>query len=115
MNGYTFYQSLQAHDGHWPGDYGGPMFLIGGLVIGSYVSGMPFKEEERLELIRYLMNRAHPDDGGWGLYVKVFKSIPWFIYARFQTYRRTFHCLRHGIKLHCHSNPRHERGTSDLR
>ncbi|EMS58951.1 hypothetical protein TRIUR3_34848 [Triticum urartu] len=25
--------TLQAHDGHWPGDYGGPMFLMPGLVL----------------------------------------------------------------------------------
>lgn len=66
-NGYKFYKNLQAHDGHWPGEYGGPMFLLPGLVIGSYVSGMGFKEEERQEMIRYLMNRAHPEDGGWGM------------------------------------------------
>lgn len=45
------------------------MFLLPGVVIGSYVTGMPFKEEERLEIIRYLFNRAHPVDGGWGLCV----------------------------------------------
>jgi lanosterol synthase len=43
------------------------MFLHPGLVIGSYAAGMGFKEEERLEMIRYLINRAHPEDGGWGL------------------------------------------------
>ena len=43
------------------------MFLLPGLVIGSYVSGMSFLKEERLEMIRYLVNHAHPDDGGWGL------------------------------------------------
>lgn len=69
-NGFLFYKNLQACDGHWPGEYGGPMFLIPGLVIGSYVTGMSFKEEEKLELIRYLMHRAHPDDGGWGLHVE---------------------------------------------
>lgn len=68
-NGYKFYKHLQSHDGHWPGEYGGPMFLLPGLVIGSYVSGMSFRQEERLELVRYLMNRAHPEDGGWGMYV----------------------------------------------
>ena len=45
------------------------MFLLPGLVIGSYVTGMTFLEEERLEMVRYLFNHAHPDDGGWGLYV----------------------------------------------
>jgi lanosterol synthase len=45
------------------------MFLFPGLVIGSYVSGMPFLKEERLEMIRYLFNHTHPEDGGWGLYV----------------------------------------------
>jgi len=43
------------------------MFLIPGLVIGSHLANMPFEEEERFELLRYLINRAHPEDGGWGL------------------------------------------------
>jgi hypothetical protein len=51
------------------------MFLLPGLVIGSYVTGMGFKEEERLEMIRYLMNRANHEDGGWGMYVLF--SNPW--------------------------------------
>ncbi|KZS94380.1 terpene synthase [Sistotremastrum niveocremeum HHB9708] len=67
---FHFYKNLQAQDGHWPGEYGGPMFLIPGLVIGSYVSEMDFREEERRELIRYLFNRAHKEDGGWGLHVE---------------------------------------------
>ena len=28
----NFYSTLQSHDGHWPGDYAGPMFLMPGLV-----------------------------------------------------------------------------------
>ena len=50
------------------------MFLLPGLVIGSYVTGMSFLDEERLEMIRYVFNHAHLDDGGWGLYVLSFKS-----------------------------------------
>lgn len=65
--GFEFYKHLQSEDGHWAGEYNGPMFPLPGLVIGSYVSGMDFEEEEKLEMIRYLINRAHPDDGGWGM------------------------------------------------
>jgi len=67
QNGYTFFKNLQSHDGHWPSQYGGPMILIPGFVIGSYITKMNFKEVERLEMIRYIMNRAHLADGGWGL------------------------------------------------
>jgi lanosterol synthase len=66
-NGYEFYKNLQAEDGHWPGEYGGVMFLFPGLVIGSYVTNMSFTHEEKLELVRLLINRAHPVDGGWGM------------------------------------------------
>ena len=65
-NGYRFFQKLQTERGHWAGEYGGPMFLIPGLVIGSYVCGMGFKTEERLEIIRYLFNHTN-EDGGWGM------------------------------------------------
>ncbi|PPQ66646.1 hypothetical protein CVT26_009400 [Gymnopilus dilepis] len=74
-NGYKYYKNLQSHDGHWAGEYGGPMFLLPGLVIGSYVTGMTFTREERLEMIRYLMNRAHPDDGGWGIHVEGHSTV----------------------------------------
>ena len=29
-NGMKFYFKLQAEDGHWTGDYGGPLFLMAG-------------------------------------------------------------------------------------
>jgi hypothetical protein len=31
----TRFSTLQAHDGHWPGDYAGPMFPMPGLVLPS--------------------------------------------------------------------------------
>ncbi|KAF9035290.1 terpenoid cyclases/protein prenyltransferase alpha-alpha toroid [Panaeolus papilionaceus] len=74
-NGYKFYKLLQTDDGHWAGGYGGPMMLLPGLVIGSYVSGMGFKHEERLEIIRYFINTAHPEDGGWGIHVEGHSTV----------------------------------------
>ncbi|KAG9226875.1 hypothetical protein CCMSSC00406_0003452 [Pleurotus cornucopiae] len=68
--GFEFVKHIQAPDGHLPGEYSGPMFLLPGMVIGSYASGQWFEEEERLEMVRYLLNRAHPDDGGWGIHVE---------------------------------------------
>ena len=29
-NGYEFYKTIQSDDGHWAGEYGGPLFLIPG-------------------------------------------------------------------------------------
>ncbi|KZT53408.1 lanosterol synthase [Calocera cornea HHB12733] len=68
--GFEFYKHLQSPDGHWAGEYGGPMFLLPGLVIGTYVTGQDFPPEHKVELIRYLFNTAHPSDGGWGLHVE---------------------------------------------
>lgn len=44
------------------------MFLLPGLVISNYISKIKLLEEQRIEIIRYLFNRAHSDDGGWGMY-----------------------------------------------
>ena len=35
--GVDFYQGLQDDDGHWASDYGGPMFLMPGLIISLYI------------------------------------------------------------------------------
>ncbi|CAF3944138.1 unnamed protein product, partial [Rotaria sp. Silwood1] len=34
LNAINYYSSLQVEDGHWPGDYGGPMFLL----LGAYIA-----------------------------------------------------------------------------
>jgi len=51
--------SLQAHDGHWPGDIAGPMFLLPGLVIALHSTGTlntVLSLEHQKEIRRYLYN-----------------------------------------------------------
>lgn len=33
-----YYQMIQCDDGHWAGDYGGPMFLMPGLIFSCYIA-----------------------------------------------------------------------------
>ncbi|KAI4376391.1 hypothetical protein MLD38_014160 [Melastoma candidum] len=68
----TFYSKLQVDDGFWPGDYGGPMFLLPGLVIGLYVTGVlpaVLSGEHQSEIMRYFYNHQN-EDGGWGLHIE---------------------------------------------
>lgn len=68
----SFYSTLQAHDGHWPGDYGGPMFLLPGLVITLSITGAlnaVLSKEHCREMCRYLYNHQN-SDGGWGLHIE---------------------------------------------
>ncbi len=51
-HGINYYQHIQEDDGHWAGDYGGPMFLMPGLIISCYISNTPFAEEEKQEMMR---------------------------------------------------------------
>ncbi|KAL1356465.1 hypothetical protein HN51_008477 [Arachis hypogaea] len=63
--------TLQTEDGFWPGDYGGPLFLLPGLVIGLWVTGAInaiFSPEHKQEIRRYLFNHQNKD-GGWGLHI----------------------------------------------
>jgi len=64
--------TLQAHDGHWPGDYGGPLFLLPGLIIMLYVTGalnVVLSSEHQKEMRRYIYNHQN-EDGGWGLHIE---------------------------------------------
>lgn len=65
----SFYQTLQTTDGNWPGDYGGPMFLLPGLVIASYITDTPFPAAHRTLMLRYMRNHQRAD-GGWGLHLE---------------------------------------------
>ncbi|XP_006876187.1 PREDICTED: lanosterol synthase [Chrysochloris asiatica] len=69
LNGMTFYAGLQAEDGHWAGDYGGPLFLLPGLLITCRVANIPLLPGNREEMIRYLRSVQLPD-GGWGLHIE---------------------------------------------
>uniref|UniRef100_A0A673HM93 Terpene cyclase/mutase family member n=1 Tax=Sinocyclocheilus rhinocerous TaxID=307959 RepID=A0A673HM93_9TELE len=64
-----FYSRLQAEDGHWAGDYGGPLFLLPGLLITCHIAEIPLPDAWKQEMVRYLCSVQLPD-GGWGLHVE---------------------------------------------
>jgi hypothetical protein len=53
--GWDFFASIQTDDGHWAGDYGGPLFLMPGLVITAHVAGVPLGDRASA-MLTYLMN-----------------------------------------------------------
>ncbi|KAA8914336.1 hypothetical protein TRICI_002933 [Trichomonascus ciferrii] len=67
-NCMQFLSHIQDPCGTFPCQYSGPMFMLIGYVVAKYFTNVPIAEEERTEIIRYLVNRAHPVDGGWGLH-----------------------------------------------
>ncbi|XP_015232464.1 PREDICTED: lanosterol synthase [Cyprinodon variegatus] len=69
FKGMNFYRRLQAEDGHWAGDYGGPLFLLPGLLITCHVAKIPLPEAWKKEMVRYLRSVQLPD-GGWGLHIE---------------------------------------------
>ncbi|TRZ03754.1 hypothetical protein DNTS_009746 [Danionella cerebrum] len=66
LKGMDFYSHLQAEDGHWAGDYGGPLFLLPGLLITCHVAKISLPEAWKQEMVRYLRS-VQLHDGGWGL------------------------------------------------
>ncbi|KAF2942999.1 hypothetical protein DAI22_02g033400 [Oryza sativa Japonica Group] len=53
------FSSLQADDGHWPGDFSGVMFIMPGLIFALYVTGSLdtiISPEHRREICRYIYN-----------------------------------------------------------
>ncbi|KAI5478948.1 lanosterol synthase [Pseudohyphozyma bogoriensis] len=78
QKGYDFYKRLQSDDGHWSGQYGGPMFLLPGIVIAMYVTKQPIPEEWKIEISRYLFNTQRHgghDDQGWGIHTESKSSV----------------------------------------
>ncbi|KAK5861478.1 hypothetical protein PBY51_022872 [Eleginops maclovinus] len=69
LKGMHFYSQLQAEDGHWAGDYGGPLFLLPGLLITCHIAKIPLPEAWQKEMVRYLRS-VQLADGGWGLHIE---------------------------------------------
>ncbi|KAM0862135.1 hypothetical protein ACQ4PT_045450 [Festuca glaucescens] len=62
------FSSLQAHDGHWPSDYSGILFIMPILILSLHVTGalnIVVSSEHRREICRYIYNHQN-EDGGWG-------------------------------------------------
>jgi lanosterol synthase len=51
------------------------MFLLPGVVIAWYVTKTPVPWYKATEIKNYLMARAHPEDGGWGLHTEGESSV----------------------------------------
>ncbi|EGC47128.1 oxidosqualene:lanosterol cyclase [Histoplasma capsulatum var. duboisii H88] len=74
-NGLSFLSKLQLEPGNWGCEYGGPMFLLPGLIVTWYVTNTPILPEYAVEIKRYLFARQHPEDGGWGLHIEAHSSV----------------------------------------
>ncbi|KAL9046562.1 MAG: hypothetical protein Q9214_000633, partial [Letrouitia sp. 1 TL-2023] len=74
-NAISFFSHLQLPPGNWACEYGGPMFLLPGLVITWYVTETPIPSPVATEIKRYLLARQHPQDGGWGLHIEGESSV----------------------------------------
>ncbi len=70
--GVAFYSMLQTTDGHFAGDYGGPHFLLPGIIVAWYVMGRPsvmISPADRALMLHYL--KVHQqEDGGWGTHIE---------------------------------------------
>jgi squalene/oxidosqualene cyclase-like protein len=68
--GWDYYARLQhPASGHFPGDYGGPLFLTPCLLIACAVSGVELGAARRAALLAYLRNHQQAS-GGWGLHLE---------------------------------------------
>lgn len=74
-NGLTFFSKLQLDEGNWACEYGGPLFLLPGLVITWYVTNTPIPKAYAIEIKRYLFARQNKTDGGWGLHIEGESSV----------------------------------------
>lgn len=67
-----YFSTIQAHDGHWPGDLAGPLFYLPPLVFSLYVTGgvnVVLTPQHQIEIKRYIYNHQN-EDGGWGMHME---------------------------------------------
>ncbi|CAN6180404.1 unnamed protein product [Urochloa humidicola] len=60
--------SLQAEDGHWPGDFSGIMYLMPFWIFALHITGSTdtvLSKEHKREICRHIYNHQN-EDGGWG-------------------------------------------------
>ncbi|CAD6500406.1 BgTH12-07583 [Blumeria graminis f. sp. triticale] len=69
-NCLEFFQHLQLSPGNWGCEYGGPMFLLPGLVITWFATETEIASHIAIEMKNYIFSRANPNDGGWGLHIE---------------------------------------------
>jgi lanosterol synthase len=62
-------RARQEPDGHWAGDYGGPLFLLPGLVIACHITGTDLGSERKARMLAYLRH-VQNEEGGYGLHVE---------------------------------------------
>ncbi|GKY94922.1 hypothetical protein MPSEU_000457100 [Mayamaea pseudoterrestris] len=67
-----FYSMLQTEDGHWSGDYGGPLFLTPGFVIAWYIMKKPslMFDVDEIDMLTHYMLVHQQEDGGWGTHIE---------------------------------------------
>lgn len=59
-------------DGHWEGDYGGPHFLLPGLIFVWYVTGRQrsILPKSYIAAMRHYLTVHQQKDGGWGTHIE---------------------------------------------
>ena len=67
--GFDYYLGLLTEHGFISGDYGGPHFLLPGLIIVSHVTNSRLSEEHEALMRMYMFNHQQ-EDGGWGLHIE---------------------------------------------
>lgn len=67
--GVDYYQQLLTPHHFIPGDYGGPMFLLPGLIIVAYISNTALAPSQKSLMKAYMLNHQN-QDGGWGLHIE---------------------------------------------